>query len=882
MAALSKLNKRIKDTVFSMKHNLYKLLFVISVLLVIPLFVQSQIQKDKLRILVPSENRFVSDLSGNWERSLDMSSWTSVSLPLSEQIDERVIYKRFVKIPNEMVDNYSWHLNFLGIDHQIEVYWNEQFLGRYVGSMVPFSLRIPDNAVRNETNEIRFVLMPSESKIRQVRHQHLNARREFTGVIREVLLVGTPQSWISDIRTTTRIKGQNSADINAKISISSTLVQNLIKKMKVRDSISVNSSDRINLQVIAEIRKQATGELLNTTLPKNLLIESDRTIIEDIAMSVAGISLWSPDSPELYSMTVKLKRGEITIDDYTVPLGFKSTSSAADGESSVLILNGHKFMLKGVSYIEDIIDHGSTLSESKIIKDIDLIKKLGANTVRIKFGPPHPLFVHYCNVKGLMLMLELPIYDVPSDIIKLDEVRVNSQNLAKQFVSKYDVNPSVYAWGVGSGVDENNESYRKFSESILKIFSNDSDKLKYKILPHGIKNVFTEGFDFLGYSDIRQNIDFNQINSEFQRIQSLVDGKPLFMAYGSEVQINNHNGYSDPLSVEFQAYNILNSYKIIEKNKGAGSIVDSFNDYLQNKPSLTTNNELRYIQTSGLVDRERRERLSFSTLQSLFNNEKEPLLNAGSHTKSAPVIYLVIGILLALVLVLLINRFRRFREYMFRSILRPYNFYADIRDQRIISSIQTVMLGLIISSTIGIFLSSILNYYSESEVLEYLLMISIPSNGLKEFIYSIVWMPELSFFIITVISYILAFATAWIIRVFAILSRARIYWNDCLTISIWSALPAVILLPISIVLIRLLVISPPIIWLFLAIYVTTSIWTIARLLKSISVVFDVPVMRTYLIGALFLILAIGGPLGYSHIKYSFFAYSSYFFEVLLG
>jgi hypothetical protein len=90
------------------------------------------------------------------------------------------------------------------------------------------------------------------------------------------------------------------------------------------------------------------------------------------------------------------------------------------------------------------------------------------------------------------------------------------------------------------------------------------------------------------------------------------------------------------------------------------------------------------------------------------------------------------------------------------------------------------------------------------------------------------------------------------------------------------------MLPLSIVVIRIIVISPGTVWLFLLLYFITSIWTIARLLKSISVVFDIPVLRSYVIGTVLLIITIGAPMGYYHIKYSFFAYSSYFFDVLLS
>ncbi len=864
-----------------MKFQLIRLKnLVIIAMVLFSSFAFSENQQGNLKKIINSEKRFLANLSGAWERSLDMQTWTPVNIPCSEKYDGKIIYKRAVKIPQGMTDNYTWQIYFLGIDHQIEIYWNEQFIGRYVGALTPFTVRIPEKAVRNDINEIRFVLLPAEGRIKQIRNQTLNSKQSFTGLIRDLILVGTPQSWISDIKTIYKIKN-DIIDLKVDVSITSSEIKNLVKRLNLTDSLNIKTKDKILLSLQADLKKK-NGEIVATTNSKQLTIESDRTAIESLSLGITNAILWTPDNPELYDLQIKIKRNDLVIDDLTTSIGFRSIVASTSGENSKLLINGETLKIKGVSYIEDFLGSGQTLTEYQIKQDIELIKKLGANVIRAKYNPPDPLFVKYCDIYGLLLMVELPLYEVPAAVTNLDEVKIHMQNLAKQYITNYSNSPSVFAWGIGAGVDEDDKHYNSYCESLLKLFSKESDKLKYKIVPHNCENVYSEGFDFIGYHDLRKNIDLSIINSEFVRLKSLIGNKPLFMAYGSEIQINNHNGYSDPLSLEYQAYNILNSYKIVEKNNGVGSVLNSFNDYLQNKPSMTTDNPDKYVNTSGLVDRKRNERLSFATMQALFNNEKEPLLNAGSFAFGVPVIYLVLGIILAIVLVLLTNRFRRFREYMFRSLLRPYNFYADIRDQRIISSMQTILLGVIISFTVGIYLSSILHFFKNSEVLEYLLMIIVPSNSLKETLFELIWMPELSLFIIALISLILAFLTGWLIRMIAILTQVRVFWSDCITISIWAALPTVLLLPISFVLMRLLIMSPGSSWFFLFLYFVTAIWTILRLLKSISVVFDTRTSRVYTIGGIIFALFLLIPLGYLHIKYSFFDFWTYYSNIFLN
>jgi len=309
--------------------------------------------------------------------------------------------------------------------------------------------------------------------------------------------------------------------------------------------------------------------------------------------------------------------------------------------------------------------------------------------------------------------------------------------------------------------------------------------------------------------------------------------------------VTNHNGYSDPLSIEAQAHYILNSFYVSQDEKSAGNVINSFNDYILDNPALVINNEDMYLCSSGLVSRKREQRLSYNTLQSVFNNEKKPLLNAGSYTEKTPVTFIIVGIVLGIVLVLLINRFRRFREYLFRSMLRPYNFYADIRDQRIMSTVQTALLGVVISATLGIYLSSLFYYFRTDIVPQYIFALFFPQAGFQEWFFRLIWMAELNLVVLTILIFLVAGFIALIIRGMSFFSRNKIFISDTFTIVIWSGVPFLVLLPFSIVLTRLLVYSPAFSTLSVVILAISLVWVWMRILKSTSVVFD-PVSYTHL------------------------------------
>ena len=60
------------------------------------------------------------------------------------------------------------------------------------------------------------------------------------------------------------------------------------------------------------------------------------------------------------------------------------------------------------------------------------------------------------------------------------------------------------------------------------------------------------------------------------------------------------------------------------------------------------------------------------------------------------------------VVLLMLNKYKRFREYFVCATIRHYNFYADIRDNRILSLPQTLIFGILIAASIAMSISSIL------------------------------------------------------------------------------------------------------------------------------------------------------------------------------
>jgi len=862
-----------------------KLLILISSLLLFygaALADYKPLSKEQLSTIVPSSTRHVVDLSGKWEKSYDESIWLPVQLPNSETDMSRVTYRKTIKIDDSLIDQYEWHLYFLGINDKVDVYFNNQFIGRYFSSLTPFKVRIPSKMVKNSTVSIKLIVSAAEGTEKRLKEQYPYAKKVYTGVIREVLLIGSPKYWIDNISRKQEFNEQNrSWTINTNVSISAGIIDSEAEKVS-RDSLGriITNGTEISAQLM--ILDKQTGDTIVRSSSRVIDMESERTTNAKFSVNISNVNLWEPDNPYLYDVYVRItKRGQL-IDDYANEFGLVEYSFYDKKDNKEFAINGKKYVIKGIEYVEDHEESGATLTAERFEQDLEMIKTLGANLIRFKYGVPHPYFVHLCNKMGLMLIIELPVFNTPHELLLLDEIQVRLNNLSRLMIDEYEKNSCILAWCVSESVLEGNPDVDKFFSKLIRNIRKHSSKMIYKIVWFGTKDLNVEDYDFIG---IITHKDFNsteKIVGEINRIKGLIKSnpKPLLLNFGKAIQPNNHNGYSDPYSIEAQAYYILHLINISREQGIAGNIIWTFNDYIMNKPLLLVNNDDQYYCSSGIVSRDRAIRLSYKTLQSLFTGETEPLLNAGSYSVSTPVVFIIVGILLSLLLIFLINRFKRFREYLTRSVLRPYNFYADIRDQRIISSVQTILLGIVISLTLGIFITSILHFYRSSYIAQYVWDVFIPSNGLKEVINSMIWIPELLMIVTSLVFLIIAYLIASLLWVFSFFIRGKIFFSDTSIISIWAGIPVLMFLPLTIILSRLLVYVPQFAWLAVILFLLAILWVVFRVLKSTAVVYDVITYKVYFTGiAVFAFIALA-LISFYHFQYGAFYNLKYIIEFM--
>ncbi|MBD5358074.1 MAG: glycoside hydrolase family 2 protein [Bacteroides sp.] len=208
----------------------------------------------------------------------------------------------------------------------------------------------------------------------------------------------------------------------------------------------VKKGDEVSLTTV--IRNQDGKEVASDT--HSYKIYPGAPIYQNF--KVNNPSLWTPETPALYTAETKVMKDGKEVDSYTTRFGIRSVEVRA-GEG--FFLNGEKRQFKGVCNHHDLGPLGAAVNTAALRHQLELLKEMGADAVRTSHNMPTPELVALCDELGLMMMIE-PFDDWG--------FRPKSKNgygtLFNEWAEKdmvnmihnYRNNPSVVMWSIGNEV----------------------------------------------------------------------------------------------------------------------------------------------------------------------------------------------------------------------------------------------------------------------------------------------------------------------------------------------------------------------------------------------------------------------------------------------
>lgn len=546
------------------------------------------------------------------------SAWQAVQLPhtwnATDTVDAAPGYRR----------NASWYKKeFIGANHlrqiiyfeganmETDVYVNGHLAGTNVGGYIGFNVDLTPHLKPGQPNEL-LVRVSNAYNPNLIPSQ----KSDFFihgGIVRDVWLKTLPNTFIDRLAISTPSVSKTEAQTQVTIQLNSLIQE--------------QSTYRLNAQLISPQENIIQEKLLPETLAVSAPALQTYRISFD---ALAQPQLWSVDTPHLYSINVQLLNDAGGVShEFSDRFGYRWFEMRPQ---QGFFVNGEKMLIRGTHRHEESAGLGAALPNEMHRRDMQMMKDMGANLIRLAHYPQDPEVYRAADELGLILWDELPWCRGGKGG---EEWEKNTESyLQRQIAQNYN-HPSIAFWSLGNemyweedfpggGNEEKITEYVKKLNAIVK--SQDSSRLTTlrKFYPAAtIVDVFSPSIWAGWYGGA-----YGQYN---EAIQLAMKKYPAFvhMEYGGDSHVGRHSeapiGKEGILEAQVSVAEAMNQavVKSVEKSSdwNENYIVNLFDWHLQISESthgfagnaqwafkdfatpLRPENPIPYMNQKGLVDR---------------------------------------------------------------------------------------------------------------------------------------------------------------------------------------------------------------------------------------------------------------------------------------
>ncbi|WP_121811194.1 glycoside hydrolase family 2 protein [Mucilaginibacter kameinonensis] len=162
--------------------------------------------------------------------------------------------------------------------------------------------------------------------------------------------------------------------------------------------------------------------------------------VANINTHIASPKLWSPEFPNLYNVVFTLNENGKPVHAVKQRIGFRTVELR---EHDGIYVNNVKIKFKGVNRHSFWPTTGRALSKKVSIEDVQLMKDMNMNAVRMSHYPPDDHFLDVCDSLGLFVLDELTGWHHAYD-------DVVGSKLTKELIEKDINHPSIVIWDNGN------------------------------------------------------------------------------------------------------------------------------------------------------------------------------------------------------------------------------------------------------------------------------------------------------------------------------------------------------------------------------------------------------------------------------------------------
>jgi beta-galactosidase len=212
--------------------------------------------------------------------------------------------------------------------------------------------------------------------------------------------------------------------------------------------------------------------------PKGKLVKEFSRLLEEnlpltFTTEIARPLLWSPDAPNLYSceLTLHSLAGTMVCRE---KFGFRHAEFVENGP---FLLNGKRLLLRGTHRHEDHAGVGAAMTEEMIVREMELMKSMGVNFIRLGHYQQSRIVLEQCDRLGILVWEEIPWCrgGLGGEIYQEQARRVLTN-----MITQHRNHPSVILWGLGNENDWPND-FPVFDREAIRTFMRELHELSHRL-----------------------------------------------------------------------------------------------------------------------------------------------------------------------------------------------------------------------------------------------------------------------------------------------------------------------------------------------------------------------------------------------------------------
>lgn len=595
--------------------------------------------------------RKIENINANWQyleknfanvnSLVNQNEWQTIDLPHTwnqwDAVDNSPGYRRDAswyqkELFIEDFDQAQYLLYFEGVNITADIYINGKRAGGHIGGYVGFEVDISPFVNKAQKNTIS--IRVDNSYNRDVIPSQKADFFIYGGITRDVWLKILPEINLQSIQITTPTVSKTSAATQLKV-----------------DLHNVNLMDE-NFTISSKILEPSTGKLVAEVTIKANEFKKDNTLSFP---EIKNPKLWSPDQPQLYQVITQIIKAKKVIDEKVETIGYRWFKFA---EYGAFYLNGERLLLRGTHRHEEHAGYGAAMPNELHRKDIEQIKGVGINFLRLGHYPQDPEIYKACDELGIIVWDELPWCRGGMG----EEVwEKNTERLFVEQIQQNINHPSILFWSVGNEIYwlpdfENGDDEMRMNAFVKKLNDVAHDLDPYRMTSirkyyagADLVDVFSpsiwSGWYAGVYTNYKKSLTENQ--KKYPRF--------LHMEYGGSSHVGRHT--ENPITGDgamneddwAEVANQVNIKNIAKSGDWTENyIVDLFDWYLgitETKDDFSGNaqwafkdfgtplrpeNAIPYLNQKGLVDRAGKPKDAYYVFKSYWS--KEPFTYIESHT----------------------------------------------------------------------------------------------------------------------------------------------------------------------------------------------------------------------------------------------------------